>query len=150
MASTITHDNSNTNMEQELREQLTEHFTLSEFCNYEKYPGNKPTQLQRFNMLYGCVMILEPARKIAGPIIINSGFRNPKINKRVGGVSNSQHLDGCAADITTKYESQFPKLVEFLKADKEVDQLLTGSNWLHVSWNPWGPPRHDIRIGYYR
>lgn len=143
-------DNSNKSMEQELRNELTEHFTLSEFCNFEKYPGNKPTQLQRYNMLYGCVMILEPARKVAGPIIINSGFRNPKVNKRVGGVSNSQHLEGCAADITTKYESQFSKLVAFLKADKEVDQLLTGPNWLHVSWNPWGPARHDIRIGYYR
>lgn len=137
-------------MEQELREQLTEHFTLSEFCNFAKYPSNKPTSLQRFNMLYGCVMVLEPARAVVGPIIVNSGFRNPKVNKRVGGVSNSQHLEGCAADITTKDISQFPKLVELLRANRYVDQLLTGTSWLHVSWNPWGKARHDIRIGYYR
>lgn len=137
-------------MEQELREQLTEHFTLSEFCNFAKYPSNKPTSLQRYNMLHGCIHILEPARAVVGPIIVNSGFRNPKVNKRVGGVRNSQHLEGCAADITTKDISQFPKLIELLRANRHVDQLLTGTTWLHVSWNPWGPPRHDIRIGYYR
>lgn len=38
------------------------------------------------------------------PIIINSGYRTPAYNKKVGGVSNSQHLYGKAADIrSTKY-----------------------------------------------
>lgn len=34
------------------------------------------------------------------PLIINSGYRNEKVNKSVGGVSTSLHLKGCAADIT--------------------------------------------------
>ena len=33
------------------------------------------------------------------PIIINSGFRSPEVNKAVGGASNSNHLTGCAVDI---------------------------------------------------
>lgn len=32
-------------------------------------------------------------------ITINSGYRTPSHNKRVGGASNSQHLYGTAADI---------------------------------------------------
>nr|DAE06041.1 MAG TPA: peptidase [Siphoviridae sp. ctsxw88] len=33
------------------------------------------------------------------PVIINSAYRNPTYNKKVGGVSNSQHTKGTAADI---------------------------------------------------
>ena len=33
------------------------------------------------------------------PIIINSGFRSPEVNKAEGGASNSNHLTGCAVDI---------------------------------------------------
>lgn len=35
-------------------------------------------------------------------IVINSGYRNPSHNKKVGGAKNSQHLYGKAADIVVK------------------------------------------------
>ncbi|MBR5749241.1 MAG: hypothetical protein IKY01_10730 [Prevotella sp.] len=44
------------------------------------------------NLTYGCHLLLEPARVIVGHIIINSGFRNEAVNRKVGGVKNSQHL----------------------------------------------------------
>ena len=128
---------------------LSEHFKLSEFCNWKKYPENKPTVQQISNMMYGCRNLLEPARQVVGPIIINSGFRNPDVNRRVGGVKNSQHLQGCAADIRPQDPIQFQHLVDFLKTHKLTDQLLTGNGWLHISWNPFSTPRHYIRIGYY-
>ena len=129
---------------------LSEHFMLSEFLNQKKYPENKPTVQQISNMIYGCRNLLEPARRVVGPIIINSGFRNTDVNRRVGGVKNSQHLQGCAADIRPKDSSQFQRLVDFLKAHKLTDQLLTGNGWLHISWNSLGIPRHYVRIGYYK
>ena len=130
---------------------LSEHFMLSEFCNWKKYPENNPTVQQISNMIYGCRNLLEPARQAIGcPIIINSGFRNTDVNRRVGGVKNSQHLQGCAADIRPKDSSQFQRLVDFLKAHKLTDQLLTGNGWLHISWKPFGIPRHYVRIGYYK
>ena len=95
-------------------------------------------------------MLLEPARLEVGPIIINSGFRNSRVNRLVGGVSNSQHLIGQAADIRPKDPAQFQRLVDFLKAHALTDQLLTGSTWLHLSWNPFAQPRQNIRIGYYK
>ena len=85
-----------------------------------------------------------------GPIIINSGFRNPDVNRRVGGVKNSQHLQGCAADVRPQDPIRFPHLVDFLKTHKLTDQLLTGNGWLHISWKPFAAPRHYIRIGYYK
>ena len=129
---------------------LSEHFMLSEFLNQKKYPENKPTVQQISNMIYGCRNLLEPARQIVGPIIINSGFRNADVNRRVGGVKNSQHLQGCAADIRPKDPDQFQCLVDFLKVHKLTNQLLTGNGWLHISWKPFGIPRHYVRIGYYK
>ena len=129
---------------------LSAHFKLSEFLNTDKYPDNKPSMQDVVNMTYGCLMLLEPARKEVGPIIINSGFRNSRVNRLVGGVANSQHRLGQAADIRPKDPEQFWRLVEFLKACSYTDQLLTGNGWLHISWNPLAQPRHYVRIGYYR
>ena len=130
---------------------LSSHFLLAEFCNWKKYPQNMPTIQHIANMTYGCRQLLEPAREAIGcPIIINSGFRNSRVNAQVGGVRNSQHLQGCAADIRPKDSQQFQHLVDFLKAHTLTDQLLTGSGWLHISWSPFAPPRHDVRIGYYK
>ncbi len=129
---------------------LSSHFKLGEFLNLGKYPDNIPTMQHVANMTYGCLMLLEPARQVIGPIIINSGYRNPRVNALVGGVKNSQHLLGQAADIRPKDPKQFQRLVDFFKSHELTDQLLTGSGWLHISWNPLGIPRHDVRIAYYK
>lgn len=45
---------------------------------------------------------LETLRQLVGaPVIVNSGYRCPAHNKAVGGVSNSYHVRGMAADIQT-------------------------------------------------
>jgi len=82
--------------------QLSKHFMLSEFLHLGKYPDNIPSVQDVVNMTYGCHQLLEPARVIVGPIIINSGFRCDSVNRKVGGVKNSQHLFGQAADIRPK------------------------------------------------
>ena len=129
---------------------LSPHFKLGEFLNLKKYPENMPTMQAVANLSYGCHQLLEPARFIAGPIIVNSGFRCEEVNRKVGGVTHSQHLTGQAADIHLADPSRFRQLVEFLKTCEHTDQLLTGSTWLHVSWTPFDKPRHMIRIGYYK
>ena len=129
---------------------ISPHFLLSEFLNLGKYPHNIPTMQDVVNLTYGCLWLLEPARLIVGPIIINSGFRNEDVNRKVGGVKNSQHLLGQAADIRPKDPAQFPLLVDFFRTWEYTDQLLTASTWLHISWNPFSPSRHFVRIGYYK
>lgn len=129
---------------------LSPHFKLGEFIKLSKYPDNKPTMQDVANMTYGCLMLLEPARQVVGPILINSGFRNARVNALVGGVKNSQHLMGQAADIRPKDPRQFSKLVDFLRTSPYTDQLLTGNGWLHISWNPFAAPRHYVRVWYYK
>ena len=129
---------------------LSPHFKLGEFLNLDKYADNTPTMQAVANMTYGCHMLLEPARQVVGPIIINSGFRNDDVNRKVGGVKNSQHLLGQAADIRPRDPAKFQQLIDFLQHHPQTDQLLTGSGWLHISWSPLTPPRHFIRLGYYK
>lgn len=46
------------------------------------------------------VRLLDPIRDyVIEPIYINSGYRSEQLNKAVGGVSDSQHRKGQAADI---------------------------------------------------
>ena len=129
---------------------LSNHFSLSEFLNLKKYPDNIPSMQVAANLTYGCLLLLEPARLEVGPILINSGYRNQRVNALVGGVKNSQHLQGCAADIRPRDPQQFQRLVAFLRSCEYTDQLLTGPGWLHISWSPFSPPRHDVRLGYYK
>lgn len=138
-------------MKEELNSiRLSPHFGLKEFLKLNEHPDNIPTVEDIVNMTYGCLMLLEPSRDIVGcPIIVTSGFRNPAYNAQVGGVVNSQHLTGCAADIRPSDPSRFQAMKDFLRISKYTDQLLTGRGWLHVSWTPFGKPRNLIRIGYY-
>ena len=46
--------------------------------------------------------------------VISSGFRSEETNKRVGGVPNSSHLKGCAADIVCKDSGTRQKIVNGL------------------------------------
>lgn len=56
------------------------------------------------------VMVLESIRTYFGAAVtINSGYRTPQYNAKVGGVAHSQHCYGTAADITVK--GQTPEAV---------------------------------------
>ena len=107
---------------------LSAHFQLNEFLRLDKYPDNVPTIYQFAAMVYGCQHLLEPARTEVGPIIINSGFRNPRVNALVGGVRNSQHLMGQAADIRPKDPQQFQHFVD-------NRTYITGKQLPHVKYS---------------
>lgn len=132
-----------------MRVHLSPHFELSEFLNLAKYPDNTPDAQSLVNLAIGCVTILEPVRILMDcPIIINSGFRNQRVNTLVGGVATSQHMTGCAADIKVRDRVKFSLLIAHLRS-MPFDQLLVGRGWCHVSWSPMGEPRRDYRPNYY-
>ena len=72
--------------------QLTEHFNSDEFacqcgCGYDDIDMNLVEKLE------------ELRNAVDEPLIITSGCRCPEHNAEVGGVSNSQHVYGKAADV---------------------------------------------------
>ena len=60
--------------------------------------------------------LLDPIRRRYGaPIIVTSGYRCPALNTAVGGVANSHHIVGCAADIVGETPSNLPLYGEALQ-----------------------------------
>ena len=83
---------------------------------------------------------------------VNSGFRNEKLNVAVGGVLNSVHRLGFAADIVPS-NGKFDEFVEFLKKylrDNNFDQCIIetnkkGGRWVHIAiYSPTGLQRKKI------
>lgn len=105
------------------------------------------------NLQYGVDMVLDPLRRIYGkPIIITSGYRCPKLNTLVGGISNSWHTQGNAADIHVASLTEATKLFSNLQKIPSVDTVLfehsTSGQWLHVQWNMAETPRHHYNFNY--
>ena len=124
---------------------IAKYFSLAEMCasNTAKEKGikNQPTVTEVVNLTLLCTKVLDPLRKAMGPITINSGFRCAALNKAVGGVSNSQHCKGQAADINIKGDLAYgKKIFSWIKYNCEFDQLIwehnkAGAYWVHVSYN---------------
>jgi hypothetical protein len=93
------------------------------------------------NLVYLAAYVLEPLRvAMDEPIKIGSGFRCQALNKAVGGVYNSQHLKGQAADLCIDGDIQKGrKWFEYIKKNLPFDQLIwehnsKGTYWVHVSF----------------
>lgn len=83
--------------------------------------------------------VLDPIRdRFCTPIIITSGYRCPKVNKLVGGVNNSQHMSGCAADFHVRGFNPLMMYEVFsdIYNTMEFDQLIfyRSKNIIHVSY----------------
>ncbi len=86
--------------------------------------------------------VLDPIRRMWGkPIIVNSGYRCPKLNAAIGGSATSQHMKGEAADITAGDPTKNKELFDMIAQSAiPFDQLIDEKNyrWIHVSYRPNG------------
>ena len=124
---------------------VTMHFTIEELYASEtaKRLGidNKPSVQKMINLVYLAANVLEPLRVAMGePVKINSGYRCEKLNKAVGGVYNSQHLKGQAADICIDGDmAKGRRWFNYIRDHLNFDQLIwehdkSGTYWIHVSF----------------
>ena len=87
--------------------------------------------------------ILQPLRDAYGkPIRINSGYRNPELNKLVGGVATSQHCFGMAADCGVDDPYALAKLAK--KMGLVWDQMILYPSFVHFSYRADGKNRMQI------
>ena len=141
---------------------LSPHFTLGELTRSKSHPEvyNIPSHAHIENLKRVCGW-LEALRARYNeryglgeePIIITSGYRSAELNRKVGGVSTSNHLTGCAVDIRVAGKEQLIRyaciLIDYAdETHQDFDELLLehGSNsviWLHFAVRP--PGQHNRR-----
>lgn len=120
---------------------MGKYFTIDELCKSDtakkKGIDNTPTAEIKQKLEVLIDELLDPVREAWGkPIRVNSGYRCAKLNKAVGGVANSQHMKGEAADLNAGSVSLNKQLFELIRTRYEYDQLIDEANyaWVHVSY----------------
>ena len=124
---------------------LSPHFTLGEMTRSESHPEvyNIPSHEAIANLKHLCQWLEVLRERSGGPVRINSGYRSPQLNRKIGGAANSNHLSGCAADIRVTGFEQAIRYAAILldyadESHQEFDELLVEKNrygaiWLHFA-----------------
>ena len=121
---------------------LSKNFALSEIThsNTAKRLGieNEPTEKHLQNMQHLVDDLLQPLRDAVGPIRISSGYRNPSLNRAIGGSRSSQHCKGEALDLQFWEMGKMNNKVIYdwiLKSGLEFDQMINEFDfaWIHIS-----------------
>lgn len=104
---------------------LSEHFNKSEFkC---------PCGCGSDNIDTGLVDKLEELRGFLGkPIVITSGVRCPAHNAAVGGVADSAHVSGKAADIRVHSGGELFQMLDFIIFHRIFTRIGIGKTLIHV------------------
>ena len=120
-------------------EELT-HSNVAERRGITNRPKTKEEEKKVIENLRNlCLEVLQPLRDYVGaPVHINSGYRCKALNLAVGGVKNSQHSRGEAADIRIASPKQGREWAAWIEDNCRFDQMLlernkNGGVWLHVS-----------------
>lgn len=123
------------------------HFNLSEFFRSSTAAKNgiknepsideRAAIVRNINLLVDNV--LDPVRDMVNaPILITSGYRSSQVNRMVGGVDDSQHMSGCAADFHVGgfTPSMMYQVFLYISNTLEFDQLIyyRRKNIIHVSY----------------
>ncbi|WP_374764254.1 D-Ala-D-Ala carboxypeptidase family metallohydrolase [Yunchengibacter salinarum] len=140
--------------------QLSPHFRLEEFTRSStaRRRGivnrvSEPYQVANLRQL--CRAVLEPLRALyRRPIVITSGFRSPALNRALGGVPESQHLLGEAADLVMPGVDVADLARVLAASDLPFDQMILdsrapvgdrpGARWLHISHRRVTDNRGDV------
>lgn len=125
---------------------ISEHFKLSELlqtsqgdryqdANYSSFRFQHAKNLIRLSL------VLEALRRFLGDtaLVINSGFRSPLLNARVGGAPKSYHLYGCAADIRIVPTERVLNYLNSLKSLGILAEVIAHDTYIHISI-----PAYDI------
>ena len=121
---------------------LSDNFVLSEITrsNTAKRLGidNGPSKKHLQNIQRIVTNLIQPMRDSIGPIRISSGYRNPNVNRAIGGSSKSQHCKGEALDLQFWNDGKISNKEIYdwvLRSNVEFDQMINEFDfaWIHIS-----------------
>ena len=127
---------------------ITKNFTLAEAQTTQTGLNNViPNEDVMANVKAIAEYIMQPLRDYLGtPVIINSWYRSPQVNAKIGGSKTSQHMKGEAVDFVC---DNLDIAFNYIKDNKlEFDQLIYENNgvkkWIHVSYKRNGKNRRQV------
>lgn len=125
---------------------LTKNFTLSEMTKSETALrhgiDNTPGEQEIAALKVLAEKVLQPVRDhFQRGVKVNSAYRSPEVNSKVGGSRTSDHCRGQAADIEIPGVAN-AELAQWIKDNLEFRQLILefytpgipDSGWVHVSF----------------
>jgi hypothetical protein len=125
---------------------LSVHFTLEELTaseTAERHGIDNTPYPEHLDNLKRLAEFLEEVKKALGgkPVMINSAYRGPAVNEKVGGSKSSQHMVGCAADLRIPGMNPDEVCRAIIEAGLPFDQLIrefydpakVAGGWTHVS-----------------
>lgn len=119
---------------------ISNYFTLKEALSSEKATlnniNNVPTQIDKNNIIYSASRLDTIRTLINKPMLINSWFRCPQLNKVVNGVPTSNHLTGLAIDFTVSDVNLGDIFDMIINSKLSFDELLyyPKKNFIHISF----------------
>lgn len=130
-------------------------FRFDELIKSETADKKKICNIPDFDAIENLYLVAEQLQairdKFGKGIIVNSGYRCQKLNKAVGGTTNSQHMKGQAADIRPCDMKDLQALYDLIRDNFEYDQLIYercgSSRWIHFSYKKSGNRHKAFSIG---
>ena len=124
------------------------YFSISELCAsataQREGIDNRPNKCA-YHLLHVLVdQLLDPIREAWGePIVVSSGYRCKQLNTLIGGVKNSHHILGCAADIIAGNKADLRRLFKLIQQMQQEGQIRFtqliwegDGRWIHISYVP--------------
>ena len=105
---------------------------------------NRPSKCA-YHLLHVLVeQLLDPIREAWGePIVVSSGYRCKELNTLIGGVKNSHHMLGCAADLIAGNKADHRRLFKLIQQMQKAGQIKFtqliwegDGRWIHISYVP--------------
>ena len=133
--------------------QLSKHLSRAEFersdaaTNYGINNSMNSGQLAKaIKLAENC---FEPIREHLGkPIRVNSGYRSPAVNKRIGGALTSQHSLGEAIDLDLHDRDLFEWIIDNVVYDQLIYEAGNDSkaDWFHISYREGNNRKQVLRM----
>ena len=113
---------------------MKNYFSIQELCKTETGFDNSVHGMDVMCNLSHLHFVLNIIRHLVGcPITVNSAFRSPEVNAAVGGVENSKHLFGLAADISCRRPASLKDICrQFYKAGI-FSEFVVHDTYIHVA-----------------
>ena len=135
--------------------QLSKHLSRAEFERSDAATNyginNTMNSGQLLNAIALAINCFEPIREHLGkPIKVNSGYRSPALNKRIGGAVNSQHcaLNGAAIDLDLHDRDLFEWIIDNVIFDQLIFESGTEDSaaWFHISYREGNNRKQVLRM----